>query len=94
MHPRVHHVGIVAATTRRALPALRQRLEGVEVILHAGGLGPADVIEALGALAPLRAVVDQQDYLLWGDRFPEIDTLTVGPARILLTHLAGRPPEW
>ena len=89
----LYRVGVVAATSRRVLPDLRRHLQGIDLLLHAGGFGSPEAMAGLEAIAPLRAVIGQQDYLLWGDRFPEIDTFSVGPARVLLTHLAGRPPQ-
>jgi uncharacterized protein len=77
-------------------PAVARRLEGVDLILHAGDVCRATVLEELAAFAPVRAVLgnnDTPDVAAWGapgtlgldlDGLPAVMVHDAGPAR-------GRP---
>lgn len=86
-------IGVVAGTTAACLPELERRFERVDLILHAGRIGGAEVLSALERWAPVRAVIGDQDYLDFAHRLPETAEFEAGPARVLLTHLVGQPPE-
>lgn len=86
-------VGVIADTTYPLPRGLAGALGVPEAIVHAGGIGDSRVIEELGALAPLTAVVSHRDFLAWGDRFPETAEIVAAGARILVTHLIGTPPD-
>lgn len=65
-------------------PALLAGLLGVDAILHAGDIACAEVLQALGRIAPVHAVagnVDPPELGLPGRRLLEMDGLTIG-----LTH--------
>ncbi len=91
-------VGLVADThlvkPTRSLPArLIEGLEGCDLILHAGDISRAWVLEALDRIAPVRAVEGNNDYdpdlALPLERF-----FLIGRRRIGLIHghdPAGRP---
>ncbi|MBP7147865.1 MAG: metallophosphoesterase family protein [Acidobacteria bacterium] len=86
-------VGVVAGTASPLPPGLAACLAGCERILHAGGIGDAGVLERLARLAPVSVVIGDRDFLEFGDRYPESAELELGGARVLLTHMVGRPPE-
>ena len=77
-------------------PEVARRLEGVDLILHAGDVCRAEVLEELAAFAPVRAVLgnnDTPDVAAWGapealrvelDGLPAAMVHDAGPA-------AGRP---
>lgn len=69
-------------------------LSGVDRILHAGGIGDERVLRQLGEVAPVIAVAGDRDYLVFGDRFPEIAELEIAGAALLITPLIGTPPDW
>jgi putative phosphoesterase len=54
-------VGLVSDTHGLVRPALVEALAGVSLILHAGDVGGADVLAALGAIAPVHAVYGNTD---------------------------------
>lgn len=60
-------VGLISDTHGLVRPEAIQALAGVDLILHAGDVGGTAVLDALGAVAPVRAVfgnVDAQDGIL------------------------------
>jgi hypothetical protein len=89
---------------KRCPPEVARRLDGVDLILHAGDVCRATVLEELAAFAPVRAVMgnnDTPDVAAWGA--PEtlrvdLDGLDVGmihdagPAEGRIARMAGRFP--
>lgn len=73
---------------------LAEALAGVDHILVAGGVGPRRAVEALRRIAPVIAVVGQQDFLAQGDGYPEQADVRLGGVRIVLRHLVGTVPEF
>lgn len=59
-------IGLIADTHGRVRPECARALAGVELILHAGDVGGAHVIEELGRIAPVRAVCGNTDLLSSG----------------------------
>jgi uncharacterized protein len=89
-------IGVVADTHvgewSAALPeSVLEALSGVDLILHAGDITQIDVLERLGALAPVIAVQGDHDraagIVLPGSRVVEIAGVRIG-----LTH--GRRGKW
>lgn len=54
-------IGLVSDTHGLVRPALYQLLDGVEQILHAGDVGPDDVLAQLETIAPVQAVYGNTD---------------------------------
>jgi putative phosphoesterase len=87
-------IGLISDTHGLIRDSALRALGGVELILHAGDVGRREVLDALGALAPVHAVygnVDVRDGLL-ADRF---DTELAGQ-RIHVSHgheLGSPTPE-
>jgi uncharacterized protein len=83
-------------------PEVARRLEGVDLILHAGDVCRAEVLEELAAFAPVRAVLgnnDTQDVAAWGapetlrvelDGLPAAMVHDAGPAAGRHRRLRGR----
>jgi len=59
-------VGLVADTHGLVRPQCLSALRGVDLILHAGDVGGAHVLEELGRVAPVRAVSGNVDSLTSG----------------------------
>lgn len=82
-------LGIVSDThglvRREALAALR----GVELIVHAGDVGDADVLAALETVAPVLAVRGNNDHGAWARRLPLRRTFEAGGARVHVVHERG-----
>jgi uncharacterized protein len=92
MNREVYVVGVVSDTHGLVRPGIAAALGGVDLILHAGDVGGADVFSALAALAPIEAVYgnvdDAHDPSLARER-----TVTIGGVTIHVSHghELGRP---
>ena len=76
---------------RRCPPAVAQHLRGVDLILHAGDVCTADVLDELAAYAPVRAVHgnnDGRDVAAWGA--PETMQLDLGGLAVAMLHDSGQ----
>jgi uncharacterized protein len=75
----------------KSCPAeVARRLEGVDLILHAGDVCRATVLEELAAFAPVRAVLgnnDTPDVAAWGA--PETLRLELDGLAVAMVHDAG-----
>ena len=60
--------------------------EGVDVVLHAGDLVHADVVDALAAIAPVHAVLGNNDH---GIVLPERIEVRIGDHMIAMVHDSG-----
>lgn len=72
-------------------PAVAEQLRDVDVILHAGDVCTADVLDELAALAPVRAVLgnnDRSDVAAWGA--PETLELALDGLRVAMIHDSGQ----
>ena len=87
-------LGILSDTHGYLHPALPDVLAGVDLILHAGDVGTPDVLDALEAVAPVRAVYGNVDGQPIRHRAPEFQRLQADGLRILMTHIGGRPGRW
>ena len=74
-------VGLVSDTHGLFRPQLRDALAGVELIIHAGDVGGANVLRQLSAIAPVEAVSgnvdDRRSPLLRRERTLDIGGLTI-----------------
>ena len=71
-------------------PEVARRLDGVDLILHAGDVCRAGVLEELAAIAPVRAVLgnnDEPDVAAWGA--PETLRLDLDGLPAAMVHDAG-----
>ncbi len=88
-------VGLIADTHGLVRPGIADAFSGVDLILHAGDVGGARVLEALGAIARVEAVYgnvdDPHDPSLARERRVTIGGITV---HVSHGHELGRPtPE-
>jgi putative phosphoesterase len=74
---------VISDTHGLIRPEALEALKGVDAILHAGDIGGAHVIEALGQIAPVTFVRGNND----DDNGYEIVHVSIGGRRILLTHI-------
>lgn len=79
-------VGLISDTHGLLRPAALDALRGSELILHAGDIGDAAIIDALRALAPVIAVRGNNDVDAWADHIAEREVVTLGTQQLLLLH--------
>jgi uncharacterized protein len=79
-------VGVISDTHGLLRPEAVAALHGSDLIVHGGDVGSPDVLEGLGALAPVRAVRGNVDTQSWARRLPETEVVEVGPLRLWVLH--------
>lgn len=79
-------IGIISDTHGLLRAEVWQRFAGVEHILHAGDIGPADLLDELETIAPVTAVWGNTDHGDVHQRIPEIARLELGGIRVVVMH--------
>jgi putative phosphoesterase len=87
-------VAVLSDTHGHLHPKVKALLEGVDHIIHAGDIGPAQVLADLKAIAPLTAVRGNCDFEAWSQDLPMRAVVELGGARVLVGHVAARLQEW
>ena len=64
-------------------------MRGVDRIVHAGDVGAAGILEALGELAPVTAVRGNVDTAPWAETLPEWDVVVVEEVQFYVLHDVG-----
>lgn len=79
----------VHAGVRRQIPSdVHHHLGTADLILHAGDVTGFDLLDLLGSMAPVRAVLGNNDHELVGT-LPEVVELDVDGYRIAMVHDSG-----
>lgn len=79
-------VGVISDTHGLVRPEALTALEGAELIIHAGDIGGAEVVEALRRVAPVAAVRGNNDRGEWAEAFPEFEVVEVGGTYVYVLH--------
>lgn len=90
-------IGVISDTHGMLRPEVFEVFEGVDHILHAGDIGPPDIITELEAIAPVTAVHGNTDGFDIRANVPEVARIQLDGFDIVVTHgdqLGRRPtPE-
>jgi uncharacterized protein len=78
-------IGLISDTHGMVRASVFDALAGVELILHAGDVGPDDVLHELAAIAPVRAVYGNTD-APGNPRLAEALTLDIDGVSIHVSH--------
>ncbi len=87
-------VGIISDTHGYVHPAVHEAFEGVELILHAGDVGPIDVLDELETIAPVRGVYGNVDGPPVRGQFKETERFELEGVQFLMHHIGGHPNRW
>jgi putative phosphoesterase len=79
-------LGVIADTHGLLRPEVFQAFSGVDHILHAGDIGPPDLLTELEALAPVTAVYGNTDGMELRHRLPQVAKLRLDGFDIVVTH--------
>jgi putative phosphoesterase len=79
-------VGVIADTHGLLRPEAVAALRGVDLIVHAGDIGSAAILETLGTIAPVLAVRGNNDREPWAASVPEVVTTAVAGVRLRVVH--------
>jgi len=83
-------VGVISDTHGLVRPQALEALQGSTLILHAGDVGDAEVLEQLRAIAPTIAVRGNIDTSAWAQSLPVTDVVEVGALHFYLLHELSR----
>jgi putative phosphoesterase len=81
-----HIVGVISDTHGLLRPEVIPLFKGVDLILHAGDIGRAEVLDELRAIAPVVAVRGNNDDGKWAERIRESETAEIGGVLIYMLH--------
>lgn len=90
-----HVVGLISDTHGLLRPAVHTALAGVELILHAGDVGGAEILAELELIAPVRAVYGNTDWVGEPELVECLDVVVDG-VRVHVSHgheLGSPTPE-
>jgi putative phosphoesterase len=87
---RVILLGIISDTHGLLRPEALHALHGSELIIHAGDVGKAEILESLRKIAPVVAVRGNVDTAPWADELPETNIVELGAHRIFVLHDRSR----
>jgi putative phosphoesterase len=87
-------IGLISDTHGYMDSGIEKYLKNVDEIWHAGDIGKAEVTDFLKGLAPLKAVYGNIDDGKLRQEFPENAIFTTEGAKVLITHIAGRPGRY
>jgi len=79
-------VGVISDTHGLLRPEAIRALRGASVIVHAGDIGGPEILDRLGAIAPVTAVRGNNDRGAWARGLPETAVLRVGGAKLCVIH--------
>lgn len=79
-------IGIISDTHGLLRGEVFEHFDGVDHILHAGDVGPLDILTELEAIAPVTAVWGNTDGGAIRARIPEIAELDLGGAAVVVLH--------
>ena len=81
-------IGIISDTHGHVPNAVHDALDGVDHILHAGDVGPMEVITELESIAPVSAVLGNMDYSI---QLPQTHVQTFVSQKFLVHHIVDLP---
>ena len=79
-------IGVISDTHGLMRPEVAGAFKGAHLIIHAGDIGGADVLDQLGSMAPVVAVRGNNDKDRWARAIPETELIEIGKLRILILH--------
>jgi putative phosphoesterase len=83
-------VGLIADTHGLVRPQALDALRGCQLIIHAGDIGGINVLDALGAIAPVFAVRGNNDKDAWARHLPETEAVTIESRVLYVLHDLGQ----
>ena len=79
-------VGVISDTHGLLRSEVLKVFSGVELILHAGDIGAAEVLEQLRSIAPVVAVRGNNDKDDWARDIPETEVTQVEAVQVYMLH--------
>jgi uncharacterized protein len=79
-------VGLISDTHGKLRSEVFHHFKDVDLILHAGDIGPATLLVELETIAPVKAVVGNTDGFELSGVLPEVQELTLAGRLVVVTH--------
>ena len=86
MAPPSYLLGLISDTHGLMRPEALDALQASDLIIHAGDIGDPTVLEALGRIAPVRAIRGNNDKGLWTAKLPAAEVVELGSHSIYVLH--------
>jgi len=80
------HIGVISDTHGLLRPEAVDALAGSELIIHAGDIGPPEILAALGRIAPVVAVRGNVDTAPWTRSLPVTEIVEAGGRQLYVLH--------
>ncbi|MEQ8546360.1 MAG: metallophosphoesterase family protein [Cyclobacteriaceae bacterium] len=87
-------IGLISDTHSHLEDGVFYHFKNCDEIWHAGDIGNVETLEKLEAFKPVRAVWGNIDGHKIREATPENQFLDIEGRRILITHIAGKPPSY
>lgn len=82
-------IGVISDTHGRLSPKVLPALKGVDLILHAGDIGEAEILEKLKEISPVQAVYGNTDIYSLASILPSTIEIKLEKLTAVLTHNIG-----
>jgi hypothetical protein len=79
-------IGVISDTHGLLRPEAQMALRGVDLIVHAGDVGNAEILTQLKTIAPVFAVRGNVDTEAWAQELPETALVEAGDANLYVIH--------
>lgn len=79
-------IGVISDTHGKLPPPVMKLFKKVDLIIHAGDIDSADVLERLKSIAPTVAVRGNMDSGQWTGSMKETETIRIGEAVVFVCH--------
>jgi len=83
----VNRIAVLSDTHGLLRPEVLPRIQGVDLILHAGDVGSPEIVRQLGEIAPVHAVRGNTDHGAFGHCLPLTDCVDTGHGLFYLIHI-------
>lgn len=80
-------IGVISDTHGLLRPSAIQALQGSDLIIHAGDVGRAEILDSLRAIAPVVAVRGNVDHGGWADSLAISEVISLGAHNIYMRHI-------
>ena len=79
-------IGIISDTHGCLPQSISKIFKKTDLIIHAGDIGDPEIIDALGKIAPTRAVRGNMDVGKWARRLQQNETIKINHHRLYVIH--------
>lgn len=79
-------IGVISDTHGLVRPEAIAALKGVELIIHGGDIGKAEVLQSLSLIAPVCAIRGNNDRDSWAKKLPDVLKLQINGVKFQVIH--------